>query len=506
MSPLGASSGLVLRRTTAGPPPTPDPPSGDFSLLGDPSFDTNDPTLRGIPLAGDALAVYRGLEWLMTNHKANRFVEQGGDDIDDLATSHLYQMARTLGTIYGEIALFFRLTGDLRILDEWARIASVQATAIEVGWPNATSAAPWPSHTYRCLNRYRGVSGEEEYYGTDHNLLDNIRAHEPLAHLLYALRLNQHLASPAHGAGYYEAQADFWETYFLEWLRVWSGPEEKAGRNQNGSTASGWSVNYRGQQHNYYYSQTGKRRADYATWPVVSRHLTHTHIGASTLHYWLGKAMGATHPGFAQAAAVGLEGIEVPFLDRNMYYWNGLYGEQGVWPRALQDTGHYTTSSPGLNYSQPSMYIAYIVHNLFNLWLEGVMPRFKADFAVPVARTMNAYLFRDLSSSQGMHMALLGSSSLTGSSSPKRRDGKSLPIIAYSGTIRSNANLVSSAVCMMQAFDTDDDYMEHHIWDARMGSSSSFYRTSGTPVSRPRVMSPGLGLLMKLVNARDWTP
>ena len=55
----------------------------------------------------------------------------------------------------------------------------------------------------------------------------------------------------------------------------------------------------------------------------------------------------------------------------------------------------------------------------------------------------------------------------------------------------------------LQAWDTPDDRMEEHVWD-RMGRSTLFYDSGGTPISRPRVLSPSIGLLLKQVGAKDW--
>lgn len=522
MAPLGAASAPPIRRTVADPPPPPPVETGGgvFSLLGDETFNPASPVLKdGTVLTGDALAVYEGINWLLQNH-ADRYVEDGGSNLNALATrDNLYYYARTLGTIYGDLFVLFRITGDLRVLDELCRIAALQATKLAVGWRgHDPSKVNWPRHNYRCW--VSGSNVGDLYNGTDYHPLDSPRTHEPLFQLLYALRVNQHLDSPANGAGYYEAQADFWEDYLRDYVRIWRGVEQAPGRDRNGNVASGWSANYRGQLHDYYYDLYGSRRASDGVWPMISRHHMHSHVGATALHYWMGKALGPSNPDFADAVDVAIHAIEELVFQRNLYEVDTRYGKGLVWPRSLHDTGHGTAASPLGNYAEGSMYLGYTIHNLVNMWLDGAIPDFATVMAPGAVRTWNEYLFRGLTSSQGLHISALQDHSFTGSNALKRlTDSQRLAFdtsVGKSGTSispRSNFNLVSSSVNLLMAWDTDDDHFETHVWGTRsggdfgrMGAHSVLTGSGGTPISRPKVLSPSIGLLMKLVGADQWDP
>lgn len=499
-----------------------DPPvvSGSiFSLEGDESFDKDKPKLKnGTLLTGEALTIWQGINWLIENHKAKKYVQGGGSNVDQLADNdNLYHYARYLANVYDELALILRLFGDLRALDEWVSVANIQAN--ELGRQRRKMIDPskleWPRHDYRM---WVWDQGHESYNGSDDHNQDNPRAHQPIAHLLAALRANEGKTSPGGvklpngNTSTYGGVADFWEDYLRDWVKIWSGDEERIGYTQGGSPASGWSANYDGNAHNYYKNLVGAR-PDAGDWPIQSRHHFHTHVGASALHYYLGQAIGD----FSDATAVGLGGITDLVFDLNMFYFRPAgarySGDYGIWPRSLWRTGH----SSGGNYPQPSTYLGYITKDLLNMWLDGALPTFPEVFAKPVVRTANEYMFRNLASNEGMQADLLNNGSLTGNKAPEAADGYHLDFTTsmgnsgnQAGAARSNAQLVLSPFTALIAFDTSDDHFEKHVWGnltsgswGRMGTSSAFYDGSN-PLLQPRVFSPSIGLLLKRLGAASW--
>lgn len=492
--------------TSGSAPPEPDPPpaptGATFSLAINPDFDPDSPVLKnGQVLSGAALQTWRGIDWLIRNHRARRYVQNGGSSVDALAArDNLYHYARTLACVYGELFTVLRLTGDARVLDELVRIWLIQKAKLHVGYRNPDTGAKYPTHPYR---QWAWDESSELYRGTDYNVQDNIRTHTPITQLLLALRENEAATSPT---GYdYEQVGDDLEDYLRDWVKAWQGPEAALGIAKNGSPASGWSANYRGNLHEHYRDLVGARPGA-GQWPIQSRHHTHTNLGASAAHVWLGLAI----PDYAAAAPVGLAGVTDLFFERNLFHFTGSYGDSVVWPRSLHDTGHGTFADPLGNYAQPSAYLELFWIDLHNLWLEGVIPDYPTVFAQPVTRTLNQYLFTGLTTSQGMQQDVLAGEAKTGAAAPARLvDGQKLDFISAIGqpgrgsTPRSNSNLVHASLCQLQAWDTPDDRMQLHVWD-RMGRSSAFYDTGGTPLSRPRVLSPSIGLLLKQVGAKDW--
>lgn len=486
----------------ADPDPPPQPTGATFSLAINPDFDPDSPVLKnGQLLTGAALQTWKGIDWLIRNHRARRYVQNGGSSVDSLAArDDLYHYARTLACVYGELFTVLRLTGDARVLDELVRIWLIQKAKLHVGYRNPDTGAKYPTHPYR---QWAWDEASSLYRGTDYHPLDNIRTHTPITQLLLALRENEAASSPA---GYdYEAIADDLEDYLRDWVKAWQGPEADLGLDADGNPASGWSANYRGNLHEIYRDDVGARPGA-GQWPIHSRHHAHTHVGASAAHVWLGLAI----PDFAAAATVGLAGFTDLFFERNTFHYTGAYGDQALWPRSLHDTGHGELGSGGPgNYAEPSVYLELFWIDIHNLWLQGLIPDYPTVFAQPITRTLNQYTFSGLTTSQGMQADVLAGQSKTGASAPARLvDGATLDFITAAGqpgvgAPRSNANLVHASLCQLQAWDTPDDRMEEHVWD-RMGRSTLFYDSGGTPISRPRVLSPSIGLLLKQVGAKDW--
>src|SRR5690606_35255294 len=114
----------------------------------------------------------------------------------------------------------------------WVRLADIQFDTLVSTYLNPASGVLWPTHPYR---RWVWGQSDAKYTGADHHLQDNIRTHTPIAHLLYALRKNQHLSSPANHN--YAAKADKWEAYLREWTKVWGGSELDLGIDENGDPA-----------------------------------------------------------------------------------------------------------------------------------------------------------------------------------------------------------------------------------------------------------------------------
>lgn len=494
--------------TTGSAPPQPDPPpapSGStFDLAIATDFDRTSPVLKnGQVLSGAALQTWKGIDWLIRNHRTKRWVEAGGPTVDQLAAGDdLYHYARVLAHVYNELLTILRLFGDARALDESVRLWLLQKAQLHVGYRSPDTDARWPTHPYR---QWRYAQSSGVYRGTDYHPLDNIRTHTPLCQLLLALRQNESETSPAGHD--YEQVADDLEDYLDDWVKVWQGPEQDQGIAKNGSAASGWSNNYKGNLHHFYTpGSTSNQRAGVASWddwPIQSRHHSHVHVGASAAHVWLGKAV----PAYATAATIGETGITDLFLVRNLFHFTGSYGDSVVFPHSLHDTGHgeLGTGGPG-NYPETCTYLGYTIMDLTNLWLGGLIPDYPTVFGTPFTRTLNQYAFSGLNTSQGMQTDILAGNSKTGGAAPSRlSDSGTLDFIsALTATTkkRSNGNLVSSAVCQLQAFDTPDDHMEAHVWD-RMGRSSLF-RDDSDEIGKPRVLSPSIGLLLKQVGAKDW--
>lgn len=497
---------------------TPDPgipTTSIFTLEIDSSFDKSSPKLKnGTSLSGDALTAWQGLDWLLDNYIDSRYTVSG--TVTSRAQRQcLYYYGREVGELHAELMIILRLFGDARALDRAIEIADMQYAKLKTIPGDSSgiwgSNIPLPSHSYK---RWPwSQSTHNLYQGTDVHLLDNPRAHAPIAHLLYALRMNENKASPS---GYnYKAKADMWEDYLRNhWLKAWQGAESDSGVNWNGSswvTASGWATNYKGNLHRYYTNSSSSKRAGVdgqPLWPVFSRHLTHTHIGASALHYWLGKAI----PEFSAATTVGQHGIEELFINRNCYLFDPSSamspydGEHLVWPRGLYFTGHYDeTDTDAINYPQPIGYSSYITMDLFNVWLDGGLPDMPEKFAVPFCRTLAGITLRPPFDASSTHAArdLLDNTAIPAATN---YNGQTINFIkgeAGSGDGWNPINAVRLGTNSMSLFlpwDTDDDYIEDYLKDNLV--STSQLHSGG--ITKPLVGFVNLGVILKHSGAKDW--
>lgn len=463
-----------------------------FTLEGDDTFNTSSPTLKdGTLLTAQAKVIFDGGLWMLEDFNNRQYSLEGGTIYGQAASDNLYYYARTTGSLFNALALGLRLTGYLGFLDEMATIADIMYGVLAVGYRDEDPASVWgPAHNY--LMWVWGLS-HPEYHGTDYHPLDNIRSHTVILQLARALDLNRGKTSPAGKD--YDALADKWQAYLRDhWMNVWQGPEKV------GSGPSGWSNNYEGNWHDIYQVPpgSGHYRAPLGYYPIQSRHHTHTHVGASTAHYYLGLAL----PEHADATNIGLHGITEYYLNRNYYQYVGAYGTQGVWTRSINFTGHGSTADPTGNYPQPMTYAGYIVMNMVDLWLEGVLPNFPTNWGVPVTRTINDFAISNLLSGEGAQSDLLDNNTLTNltNANGQTMDIRSAADFGFSNPL-NNGQFLGRDYAFLLPWDTPDNKLENHILQ-RMGTSSAF--NGGDITAFPKLMHVVVGRIMKEMGASDW--
>lgn len=506
--PISKFWSLPLKSSGGGYTP---PPVGDslFSMEGVESFNLSSPRLKNnIELTGEAKEVFDGIIWL-NNNLSQHYVDAGhaGPYVtaaSGTGTGNLYQYARTLAAMDNALAIMLRLTGYLGFLDEWVRIKNIQAhnftTSFYNTGVNLDSRVAKVPHPYR---KWLWMSTGDAYRGTDFHGLDNLRAHAPVAQMLYALRLNQGktspkgvylpgTSSPNTVASTYGQVADYWEQYLRDWVKAWQGPQTEG--------LPGWEQYYKGSQHYVYNTSSSNQRPATGCWPIHSRHHTHTHVGASVLHYYLGKAI----PEFSLASEVGVYGIEEYFINRNMYYWNNGGLKHGIFPRSMVLTGH----SPNI-YAEPSNYNGYIVMDMVGAWLEGILPNYSDDFGVPYARTVANYSLNGVPSNQGIRKDP-ANLSFGQTRATTRKGGAAVTLLdiqtgsggefTYTNEFESNGNFMYRSLVLCMPWE-DSNTIENHVKARFTGGS---YSQSGDYKARPRVMNPAIAYLMKLTGAKTW--
>jgi hypothetical protein len=484
-----------------------------FDLVINEGFDPENPVLKnGHVLTGDAVTAWQGIDWLLDNLFEEAYLPSG--TLESRASRQsLYYYAREVAIMHNLLMTVLRLFGDARALDLAVEIADLQyAKLIDEPFIDLGTNVALPVHPYKRWPWDFG-SRNELYYGNDNHNLDVTRSHTPIAQLLYALRQNEGKTSPA---GYnYAAKANIWEEYLAEhFVPAWQGPENDTGITKSGGSwvpSAGWIANYKGNLHAYYTGTTSSSRragvSGYDDWPILSRHLTHTHVGGAALHYWLGKAI----PDFADATPVGLDGIQEAFLNRNIYYFDplddGVYsGAHAIWPRGLHFTGHGDDSDPTSNYAQPSVYTSYVFMDIINMWLEGAIPDMPEVFGIPVTRTMNTYMFKETNAAGSWIAGSLFDDKSLSLGVAENSYGNSIPFISAEGESGYGSASLSYAGSntggMFIAFDTPDNYLEGYMNEVL--EEATYLSDSKVGISKPKVLSANIGIILKNANAREW--
>ena len=114
------------------------------------------------------------------------------------------------------LAAALRATGDLRILDEMARLAELMSDALVTQW-YVPSSSSWiePDDGTAGYRRFvlRRETGDQ-FAGKDTQVLSSVLAHGTIAHMAFVFDVNRDRPSPG---GYdYGEVADFWTQYLKE--------------------------------------------------------------------------------------------------------------------------------------------------------------------------------------------------------------------------------------------------------------------------------------------------
>lgn len=358
------SSSIRPRRYSAGLGQDENPPAGStsFDLLVNPNFNDSDRKLKdGTPFTSlmnriydGVLNYYRDGDFLTTSSESERAIEKLMQEGDS------YQVGRHAFQQYQPMIMFFRLTGDVRLLDEITRLAKIAYTngmrtdwlPDSGAWPSAGNSFSREPHGKRMFVSHLG-SPSDYFYGTDDHLTDTSRALRPYAEVGWMLRQNENVTSPA---GYnYKDEADNWEAVLDGYEKVWSDKD-------NGSFTAAMKVpeNYNGR----FKLDTldGYERADANEWPVNIRTGTHTNHGSAMLHLYMGRLLGRSTLGDS-----ALRFLMTRFLTNEVCYGTFAGREHAFWAR---DYDEWETKPM---YSHPGVYVGYTVLDLLDLYLDGVM-------------------------------------------------------------------------------------------------------------------------------------
>lgn len=466
------------------PPTDPPPPPGGvtvFDLSPRPDFDPDNPVLKnGVALTGEARRAWDGLRWLIENYREKRFMPPPASTyvtLDEFAArDNTYHYGRSLAAAHNELLLAYRLTGWTVALDELLRISDIQYAQLAVGYRGEyPDAAKYPAGPYRTWRRYQNDG--RTHRGTTYHVQDAPLAHVPIAQIAIAAREAASLGSR------YAAAAAKWREYITDhFIPLWRGPEVTG--------EPGWSAHHKGNTHRFFTNSSSTQRAgvnDQPDWPLFSRQHTHTHTGDSALHLYLGELLGDD-----TARQIGALGYRELFGRRNLYAYDGAYGEAATWPRTLHYTGHGTEQAPSSqNYHQPSTYAGLVIQDALPAWLDGAWPDFPDLFAARVMRTITQYAIAErpdgyaIAGDIGAHHEIRGVNDR----------GDVLTVHGSTFTPRNAETVLHFTYPWLLAWDPDGTATEYFV--SLLGSSSRFTEDPSDPLARPRVGSVNVGIILR---------
>lgn len=292
------------------PEPEPAPPSpslGDFGdLRGNPSFKVSS-------LSPEGQIWYRRL-WAAIDTPLSEYNPDGWARSDNL-----YTYARQMHTYIQTLLTAFRLTGDLKLLDEIDRLVEIMRGKLADSWRGTADGSNQKDGYLNWV--WRG--SETQYQGKDTNKLDEMKTHAMIASVAYALDVNRDLKSPAGRS--YASHADFWTDYLV----------------------------------NDFEAKWRKREGKSSGFPIMIRPHTHTYYSWLKWHYYMGELTGAS--GYSKEAE-RMEGK----LWEDIESVSTSTGTAYVWARSVLSEGG------GADYLHPTTYARYVYSDVVEFYLEGI--------------------------------------------------------------------------------------------------------------------------------------
>jgi hypothetical protein len=184
---LNANHGLAVAQGSIEKPDS-GGDTGDFSLLGDPSFTIGSLTSAQRYWYDEFMATYSSFR---------------STALGDANSSDLYTYARPLGDTLEALLLVLRATGDLRMLDEVDLLTQAMRSKLFDGDCDGSNKDGF-------LN-WRFIRSDPNHYCKDTHTMEEMLTHAVVARFAYAFHINQNRPSP--GGINYTERAGFWRNY-----------------------------------------------------------------------------------------------------------------------------------------------------------------------------------------------------------------------------------------------------------------------------------------------------
>ncbi len=286
------------------PDPTPTPaPDTDYALRGNPGFSTSQ-------LTAEQLKWYEAI-WKVINNP-----DQHPNAASMARSDDIYKYRGDLQGYVLSLLTAFRLTGDLKLLDEVSEIAEAMRGKLADGWRGTKDGTDGTRDGFlNWVNRY---DTNTKFHGKDMQRDYELKAHAMVAIMAWALQNNRDLRSPA---GYnYGSQADFWKDYLV----------------------------------NHFEAKWRERNGKPSGFPFSVQGGFHTNHSFMRYHYYMGKLTG--NSAYTREA----ERMTGSFWGSRFRTTDSKYGTALVWSNNNSDS-----------WLHPQTYARYVVEEAVDLHFEG---------------------------------------------------------------------------------------------------------------------------------------
>lgn len=316
-------SGMIEQATDPIVPTVPSNTTREaMSLRGDPSFDV-------AQLSAEARVWYDRLWAAIEN--PNQYL----NSTTLAASNDTYNYARPLNTHITSLLHAFRMTGDLRLLDEIDRLTEIMRSKLKDWSILVKYGTTYEADGY--LNwLYFYDAG---YEGTDVHQMDEMLSHSMIAAVAYAFYVNRDLDSR------YAERATFWTDYLK----------------------------------NHFEAKWRDREGIASGFPFLTKLLTHVYVQWTRYHYYMYKLTG--EQGYYNEALAMAQDIK-----NHMEYVGTSLGNTAQWDHGMPELGG-STHGP-----QPTNYARYTMQGMADLAFENFSVYDDDSLLKSVANTLAYYI------------------------------------------------------------------------------------------------------------------
>ena len=334
---VGASNTSAPAPTSPATPNAPKAATGVYELRGNPNFSVN-----------QLSAEQR--KWYDTLWKVIKNPDQFPNSTIIAKSGNSYWYRGDLQDYVISLLLAFRMTGDLRLIDEVDRVAELMRGKLADGWYGTLDGKDGTKDGF--LNWLDHYDTSTAFRGKDTQMAYDLKANALVAEIAWALQNNRDLKSPS-GVDY-GAHADFWKDYLV----------------------------------NHFEAKWRKRNAKPTGFPFLEHYTFHTYHSFMKWHHYMGKLTSSS------AYTKEAERMATRLWDHEFKETPSSYGTALVWTRTLT---YNTDTKAGYGYLMPQHYARYVVQEAIDLHFEGFSKYASDSTMEKIAHSVASFVIDDSS-------------------------------------------------------------------------------------------------------------